>query len=799
MDEFDKLILGKAGIHTDIVTERGGKLGVDTNIEVPRPGESGKNTDINTTRPGDDGKTRSIIVERGGDRGIHQEINTSRGGDKGSHNEIITSRTGVSGNPHEIRIDRQGSDGKGSDITTNRSGTSGRTYNIKYDPHQYKHSYLNIRVPRPGNNGTTIDVEVSRYGVDGQKSDITTHRTGTSGNSQKGSNKYDSNRVGVLGEDKNIKITRYGNEGTTTQINASRSGTPGSETEIISQRDGDQGTVSNIKVSRHGVKGSHSKITTSRTGSDGVLYDLKVFRQGAPGKESNITTSRCGTDGTHENITVKRGGNSGVNGENTYVPVPDDTNPTGLNIANPKVRGLIGKTFDQLIHNDSDINRIARSISLMASNAGFGLDLNNYTQAAFWIKKLASATVGKLLGPQANGLEAIMGFTPTNDDIISYYKHLMANESDNMKRIPIDLAMRLLTIPSSLYLSKLPRMLFTGEAIADPAGGTLGKGANKLISGLAGILGGTRKLQYKAFEARMLAESKLQNSIRHGDAIWRGLDKEDFNTQNIKDIDAWHQSHLTDDPNAGSGVVNRSNFLGYKISAHDLSTVVTAVEDMIAYQDSDKDHRMMNSKHQLGGEDPIFYSGIRQLWSTAGDGTYEMADNGLWGVRVRPFSTNNIKCCLPVFPKEFSSGWWPVIACSYTKNHLQGKEFKLPFFSFSMPLSGERPSGMKLHLLDNEKRSMQYWLEQYVRQTFNLNNNTVYPYKNLLLRITVYRYDTVFSTLYSGDYLCLISDHHLYFNGEGSHGNSEIELSLNIVGEYPANEIHYPTESYVGQ
>lgn len=770
MDEFDKLILGKAGIHTDIVTERGGELGRNTNIEAPRPG--------------DDGKTRPIIVERSGD--------------KGSHNEIITSRTGVSGNSHEIRIDRQGNDGKNTEITSNRSGTSGRTYNIEYDLHKYEHSYLNIKVPRSGNNGTTTDVKVSRHGVDGQKSDIITHRLGTPGSPQKDSNKYESNRTGTQGEDKNIKITRNGNEGTTTQINASRSGTPGSETEIISQRGGDQGTVSNIKVSRHGVKGNHSKITASRTGSDGVLYDLKVFRQGAPGEESNITTSRSGTDGTHENITIKRGGKSGVNGENTYVPVPDDTNPTGLNVANPKVRGLIGKTFNQLIHNDSDVNKIAKSISLMASLAGFGLDLNNYTQASYWIKKLSSS-VGKLLGPQANGLEAIMGFTPTNDDVISYYKHLMANESDNLKRIPIDLALRLLMIPGSLYLKKLPRLLFTGEEIANPTGGTLGKGVNDLVGGLAGMIGGTRGIKYKAFEARMLGESILRSTNRNGDAIRRSSDKEDFNTQNKNDIDTWHQSHLTDDPNAGSGVVNRSNFLGYRINAHDLSTVVTAVEDMIAYQDSDKEHRMMNSKHQLGGEDPIFYSGIRQLWSTAGDGTYEMADNGLWGVQVRPFSTNNIKCCLPAFPKEFSSGWWPVIACSYTKNHLQGKEFKLPFFSFSMPLSGERPSGMKLQLLDNEKRSMQYWLEQYVRQTFNLNNNTVYPYKNLLLRITVYRYDTVFSTLYSGDYLCLISDHHLYFNGEGSHGNSEITLSLNIVGEYPANEIHYPTESYVGQ
>jgi len=166
---------------------------------------------------------------------------------------------------------------------------------------------------------------------------------------------------------------------------------------------------------------------------------------------------------------------------------------------------------------------------------------------------------------------------------------------------------------------------------------------------------------------------------------------------------------------------------------------------------------------------------------------FEFSDSFFWGLNIRAFDSAGSgfgKSLLPKFPEEFSAGWWPVTSCSFTKGSLQSKSFQLPFFKLEIPALGERPSNLKLSVVDNARHAIRYWLEDYVRKTFDVDNNIVLPYKNICWDITVYRYDCTLNTLYSKQMICLLSSYNAPFLGMENHGYDEIDLEFEIVGEY---------------
>lgn len=698
MDEFDKLLLGKAGI----------KLPIDK-ASVPPNQNTEKLSDI--------------------------EIN--RAGDKGTHKDIKVSRTGTKGDPHEIRIDRPGESGFPTTIESPRSGTAGKTYEFELFKHESNPQYQQIDSERSGTDGKLSKISVDRSGEEGRVADIKI------------------NRIGTPGSQEDLRVTRQG--------------TAGSDTDIVTTRQGTDGKTTEVNTSRSGENGKFSEIKSERVGTTGTLLDLRFYRSGTKGKTTNISSPRTGINGVESDVEITRQSEDKSELTVTRPGVPDDTNPYGLNVANPKVRGLLGKTFEQLVHQDSDINKIAEAIDRNISNIlGIHINFENYVQAEYWIKKIASKTVGKLLGPQASGLQAIMGFTPTNEDIMSYYKHLMMNEGDNLRRIPLDLAMRLVTIPSQLYAKKLLRVLFTGEEVAPPMGGTAGKGINKAVTKGLSKLGikNLRDLQFKLFDARHRLETNRTPSI--SEAVHSDV-------KSGESFDSSDHEYADD-----------ATFLGYKISSGKLietTRLISSVLERHGFYEAT--HNRLTEAFRPGGDEETYFQGSRGLWQTSDGTSYEMADNFYWGCRVHPYI--GYECLLPKFPEEFRQGWWPVLSLSYTKSSLISKSFQVPFFNLEIPISTERPSKMRMTLLDNSKRSFQYWLEDYVDKCFDIDNNIILPYKNILLHVTVYRYDMTLSKLYQGDYLGLISTHNLAFNGENSHNANEIDLNLEIVGEYPAN------------
>ena len=97
---------------------------------------------------------------------------------------------------------------------------------------------------------------------------------------------------------------------------------------------------------------------------------------------------------------------------------------------------------------------------------------------------------------------------------------------------------------------------------------------------------------------------------------------------------------------------------------------------------------------------------------------FELADNFYWGLNITRYEGGNISSFLPEFPPEFSSGWWPVTTCSFSKGSLKSRNVRLPFLDFNIPATKERPSNFRMTVIDNATHSIRYWLEKYINSCF---------------------------------------------------------------------------------
>lgn len=235
-------------------------------------------------------------------------------------------------------------------------------------------------------------------------------------------------------------------------------------------------------------------------------------------------------------------------------------------------------------------------------------------------------------------------------------------------------------------------------------------------------------------------------------------------------------------------------YLGYEFSNDQLIHVVRQVSSILkknGFADMAETGAMNEIKDADSNE---IYAGTYKRWRG-----FEFSDNFYWGLRINPFDSQKAgygESLLPTFPSEFSSGWWPVTSCSFTKGSLKSKSFQLPFFNLEIPHQGERPSNLKMSLIDNARHAFRYWLEDYVRKCFDIDNNLTLPYKNICFDITVYRYDCNYSILYRKRLICLLSQFNAAFMGVENHSSDEIDLDFEIVGDYPEDDMFVENHAF---
>jgi hypothetical protein len=177
---------------------------------------------------------------------------------------------------------------------------------------------------------------------------------------------------------------------------------------------------------------------------------------------------------------------------------------------------------------------------------------------------------------------------------------------------------------------------------------------------------------------------------------------------------------------------------------------------------------------------------------------FEFSDEMWWGCSIYPYAPEGKQgfSRLPQFPPQYQDGWWPVVAASFNKGSIRSKSFNLPFFDLDLPVSATRPSQLRITFVDDAKRSIRYWLEDYIRLVFDFDTNSTVPYKHLCLLIEFYRYDITRAVLYRKKFICMIKDPTSVFNGGNSHQLDEIDIEFNIVGEQTDRDLYRKYELY---
>lgn len=183
--------------------------------------------------------------------------------------------------------------------------------------------------------------------------------------------------------------------------------------------------------------------------------------------------------------------------------------------------------------------------------------------------------------------------------------------------------------------------------------------------------------------------------------------------------------------------------------------------------------------------DPIMIT-TRDMLERVGDatssGSMELADNFYYGVNITPLMDPHPHG-LSELPKPYDSGWWPITNFDFTKQSLKSKSIPVPFTTINLPMEGERPSGIKLTVVDDSRRSFQTYLQNYLARVFNFNANVVLGYKDVSWRIAVYQYDRSYTTMYCKVLIGVISDYTDSFIGTDSHTVSEFNIDFSVVGE----------------
>jgi len=602
----------------------------------------------------------------------------------------------------------------------------------------YKDHLPEIKTPRPGTPGKTDDINITRPGELGNYSEIDIKRGGEEGSELDLQYEPHYERVikGKLKVERpeeeskvlpNIDNSRGGDLGSTSEIKLNRPKKTTQESDIEYQIHKKDTQLGGITATRPAKIVKDSDIEYQVHEKDTQLDGVEVNRGGDPGELTEIEVTRPGAPGEVSEINVQRPSNNVVLNELLRAGIPEDQN-----------RFSFSDTEEDFITGFLDrLNSIARQTSLVTGTAGFNIpDLSN-----------VSSVLNLLFPTDSQGnktyqlLSNVSGLI--NIDVLGYFKHLMSNEW-NLARLPLDIGLR------ELLKAKHNELV----------------NRKKLPPGL--------KTPTKP--GQVLSDTDYEINKEIYDSYTASVHKKTDSRHPIDQI-----KHQLDDKNLAYDPLEQ--YYGYSLywDGSDHTELTWRVRDLFEILDPSKfEEKDIGRLSELKDKN-IFFSGDYNRWKG-----FEMSDDMYWGVRVGKYHPANSKNLLPEFPKEFSeeSGWWPITSLSFTKASLKSKTFAFPFFSLTVPYSNERPSKLRVTVLDNSRKSIRYWLEEYVNTCFNLDENIVLPYKNICWVFTVYRYDMTLATLYSKKLICLLAEFNAGFNGATSHADDEINLDFEIVGEY---------------
>ena len=830
---------GSGGSKTDIRVDRSGTPGTQSDVDIQRGGTKGGNSDITIKRGGIRGAQSDIVTERSGKDGSTSEVNIHRAGVEGSHSdpqyeshkhqydgenfnpEVVRTgtqkvpvdskeyktshsdynspsstidtpeRSGSGGSKTDIRVDRSGTPGTQSDVDIQRGGNLGSKEDIQYQKHNAETPSAVIEIPgRSGTEGSTQEMKVTRSGTSGSTSEQDYkehHNTYDGSDFDAGVIRPGTKRIPVDSEDYPFKHNSYESPDSLTET-PKRGGFLGRISNPVAKRTDSETSETDYEyVGFEEYESPESDIDTAkRSPSESQESDVQ-YQEHSDYESPESTTQtapRGGTDGSDKPLTLtdiikaeiamteigkaQLDESAALIKEQTQLP--NDVNEWSMNNTQ--------RWYDKLSNTLGRINKIAENV--IGFGGFLGLKLPNITNLNTWLKMI----------PGSPGVELITGFNANNQDLLAYCK-FMCNHPMNWVRIASDLLFRYTTLTASQDITRVSKALWVGDSETNDnygssilkEGGVVAKAAMALLKLIA------RRL--KMSEYNWLSGQQGQKSLQFEKDWWDSM------KTRRQTLD---QSHPIN-PYNGSEDITREKMLFYDTETNldPSNPKLLSVDQMFAdgkFRPEFKDTAIRKLagaivNGQVSESDDWFAGYAR--WQD-----FEFSDDMWWGCSIYPYQPDGQDnfSRLPKFPPQYQDGWWPVVNASFNKGSIRSKSFNLPFFDLDLPVSATRPSQLRITFVDDVKRSIRYWLEEYIRLVFDFDTNSTVPYKHLCLLIELYRYDITRAVLYRKKFICMIKDPTSVFNGGNAHQLDEIDIEFNIVGEQTDRDLYRKYELY---
>lgn len=101
-------------------------------------------------------------------------------------------------------------------------------------------------------------------------------------------------------------------------------------------------------------------------------------------------------------------------------------------------------------------------------------------------------------------------------------------------------------------------------------------------------------------------------------------------------------------------------------------------------------------------------------------------------------------------------------------------------------------SQLTFQIIDDENKRWRRWFQEYSEKLFNAKDNTVAPYKNSSLLVTLVQYRQDLRVLAYNKYICSLANYQMISMGSDSGSTDAIDIELSIVGKVDlSNEYSY--------
>lgn len=97
-------------------------------------------------------------------------------------------------------------------------------------------------------------------------------------------------------------------------------------------------------------------------------------------------------------------------------------------------------------------------------------------------------------------------------------------------------------------------------------------------------------------------------------------------------------------------------------------------------------------------------------------------------------------------------------------------------------------SQLTFQIVDDENKRWRRWFQEYSENLFNSEDNTVAPYKNSSLLVTLVQYRQDLRVLAYNKYICTLANYQMISMGSDSGSTDVIDIELSIVGKVELSE-----------